>query len=383
MTIAAHKLAAQVSPERSVVSAHRGGVQVVDDLAEEWRNLCATAADDQPFFRPEWIRAHLRAFAPEAKVLLITARIDGRLCLLLPMVEEKQMFSGLPVRRLRSPVNAHGGRFDAVRTLGPDGDAAICAAWKFLKELDGWDLLEFPYTPAGSTIERLIAKAEESGFRTAQVQERPNPYVPVPSDPEFLKQMPLSSRLRTKLRQARRELAEQGSLNLFRVDAADRSALDRFYHLEASGWKGKEGSAIACGIRTRQFYDEIAESAARFGYFSLYMLELNGQLLAAHFALTSANRCYSPKVAYHESFKQFAPGHLIVAEILRDCVMRGIQGFDITGPNDEWKMKWTSETRSVNHHFVFKGAMGNLAYAVRFRLRPTIGRQLLRKLKSA
>jgi hypothetical protein len=36
-------------------------------------------------------------------------------------------------------------------------------------------------------------------------------------------------------------------------------------------------------MRTRQFYDEKAESAARLGYFSRYMLELNGQLLAAHF----------------------------------------------------------------------------------------------------
>ena len=382
MTIA-YKLAAPIAPERVVVEAHRGGVEVIDNLADEWRTLCSQAADDQPFYRPEWIRAHLSAFVPGAKVLLITARLERRLCLLLPMVEEKHMFSGLPVRRLRSPVNAHAGRFDAVRTLGPEGDAAISATWDFLKELGCWDLLEFPYTPAVSTIDRLMAKAGESGFRTVQVPDKPNPYVPVPADPELLNQMPLNSRLRTKLRQARRELGKRGSLNFFRVDLDDRGALDGFYQLEASGWKGQQGSAIACSMRTRQFYDEIAKWAARFGYFSLYMLELNGQLLAAHFSLTSANRCYSPKVAYNETFKQFAPGHLIMGEILRDCAQRGIQGFDITGSNDDWKMKWTSQTRAVNHHFVFKGAMGNLAYAIRFRLRPAIARQLPRKPKSA
>ena len=345
MTIATCKLPAQTSPGRVTVLAHRGRVEIIDAIVDEWRSLCAGAADDQPFYRPEWIRAHLRAFAPEAQVVIIAARLDGRLCLILPLVEDNCMFSGLPVRRLRSPVNAHVGRFDAVRTSGPDGDEAICATWDFLKELEGWNLLEFPHTPAGSTIERLITGAGESGFRTVQVPEKPNPFVRVPSDPDFLKQMPLNSRLRTKLRQARRELAKRGSLILRRIDAPDRAALDRFYQLESSGWKGREGSGIACSPSTRQFYDEVAESAARFGYFSLYMLELNGQLLAAHFALTSTNRCYSPKVAYQESFRQFAPGHLIVAEMLRDCAMRGIRDFDITGPDDEWKMKWTSETQ--------------------------------------
>jgi CelD/BcsL family acetyltransferase involved in cellulose biosynthesis len=380
MAIAAYQL--PVKAEHVVVTAHRGGLEVIDNFADQWRALCSEAADDQPFYRPEWIRAYVRAFVPGARILLITAKVDSRLCLVLPMIEDKHVFSGFPVRRLRSPVNAHGGRFDAVRTLGPNGDAAIRATWEFLNELGCWDVLDFSHTPAGSTIDQLIAKAAECGLRTARVPDKPNPYVPVPSDPELLSRMPISSRLRTKLRQARRELAKRGSLNFIRVDVADRDKLDAFYRLEASGWKGKEKSAIACSAPTRQFYDEIAESAAKFGYFSLYMLASNGRLLAAHFALTSATRCYSPKVAYDETFKQFAPGHLIMAEILQDCVARGIQGFDITGPNDDWKMKWTSETRALNHHYVFKGAMGNFAHAVRFRLRPVIGRQLNRKRKS-
>jgi CelD/BcsL family acetyltransferase involved in cellulose biosynthesis len=381
MAIAAYQL--PVKTEQVVVSAHRGGLEIIDAMADEWRDLCADSVDDQPFYRPEWIRAHVRAFVPGAKVLLITAKLNGRLCLVLPIIEDKHIFSGLPVRRLRSPVNAHGGRFDAVRTLGRNGEAAISATWEFLNKLDCWDMLEFSHTPAESTLDQLTAKAAECGLRIARVPDKPNPYVPVPSDPELLSRMPINSRLRTKLRQARRELTKRGSLNFVRLDTADRDALDAFYRLEASGWKGKEKSAIACSASTRQFYDEIAGSAAQFGYFSLYLLASNGRLLAAHFALTSKTCCYSPKVAYDETFKQFAPGHLIMAEILQDCAARGIQGFDITGSNDDWKMKWTNETRAVNHHYVFKGAIGNLAHAVRFRLRPAIARQLRRSHKSA
>lgn len=382
MTIG-HKFPAQISPGRMVVSVHRDGAEAIDSLADEWRSLCADAADDQPFYRPEWIRAHLRAFSPGAKVMLIAVRDDGRLCLVLPLVEEKGIVGGVPVRNLRAPVNAHGGRFDAVCSSGPHGDAAISAAWKFLKELDVWDVLQFSNAPLGSIAGRLAVLAAADGFHTARVPEKPSPYVPVPSDPELLNRLPPNSKLRSQLRQARRRLAEQGSLSFRRLETADPEALQCFYRLEASGWKGKEGSAILCHEPTRNFYDEMAESATRFGYFSLYLLELNGQLVAGHYSFTHRGRCYSPKVAYDESFKQFAPGHVIVAEILQDCATRGIQEFDITGSDDDWKMKWTSHTRGFNHHFVFKGAMGNLAHAVRFRLRPAIARQLRRMSMSA
>jgi CelD/BcsL family acetyltransferase involved in cellulose biosynthesis len=195
--------------------------------------------------------------------------------------------------------------------------------------------------------------------------------------------MPRNSRLRTQLRQVRRLLAEQGSLKFYRVETADQAALERFYQLEASGWKGREGTAINCRADVRQFFDEAAKSAERFGYFSLYMLEFKDQLLAAHFSLTHQGRCYSPRVAYNENFGQFSPGHLIVSEILQDCALRGIYGFDITGQDQEWKMKWTAEARPVNHHLVFRGAMGNLAYAIESKLKPAVSRILSRTNKIA
>ena len=52
-----------------VVAVHRGGVELVDRWADEWRALCNRAVDDQPFYRPEWIGAHIRAFTPNAKVV--------------------------------------------------------------------------------------------------------------------------------------------------------------------------------------------------------------------------------------------------------------------------------------------------------------------------
>ena len=68
-----------------VAAAHRGGVEVVERWADEWRNLCNEAVDDQPFYRPEWIAAHIRAFSPQAKVVLVTVSCEEKLLFILPL----------------------------------------------------------------------------------------------------------------------------------------------------------------------------------------------------------------------------------------------------------------------------------------------------------
>ena len=73
----------------------------------------------------------------------------------------------------------------------------------------------------------------------------------------------------------------------------------------------------------------------------------------------------------------------MVSEILQDCTARGVEGFDITGQDQPWKMKWTSEVRGVNHHFVFKGTLGNLAHTVGCKIRPAISRLLPGRIRGA
>ncbi len=354
-------------------AAHYGGVEVVDRWADEWRRLCVESSDDQPFYRPEWIAAHIRAFTPGAKVVLLTVTSAGRLLFVLPLLREWALFNGMPLRTLRAPVNSHSCRFDAVCHANPEGSAAVAVAASYLPGLRGWDLLEVSDAPEGRTISALVEAVRNRGFRTGKVSMRHNPYVPVPTDSEGLKKLPVNARLRGKLRHIRRDVDSHGGVKFLRVDRADPSFLDRFYQLEAAGWKGTEGSAIACNPKVRQFYDEIARAAEQYGYLCMYSLEFNGELLAAHLGLSHNGRYYSPKIAYNEKFPQFAPGHLIVSEIMQDCATQGLSEYDITGIDDEWKMKWTAQTRAKFIHFVFnKNVSGRLAYALRFQARPAV-----------
>jgi CelD/BcsL family acetyltransferase involved in cellulose biosynthesis len=365
------------------VHAERGNVELIDRLAAEWRDLCVNSVNDQPFYRPEWIREYFHAFAPDARVLLITVRAGKRLVLVLPLAEEKTTFSKVPVRTLRSPVNQWAGRFDAIFAQDGEGVAAVSTIWKFLRELDGWDLLQFRDSLSGSVVGRLAAAARIDGFNTVEIEDKPSPIVPIPSDPELRKQLPVNSRLRRELKSVRRQLAEHGSsLKLRRIETFDQDALDRFFELESSGWKGEQGTSIL-SKGERPFFDHVAKSAASLGYFTLYMLELNHDLIASHYGFTHRDCYYSVVVSYNEKFKEYSPGHLIIDEIVNDCAARGVRTYQTTGQDQDWKMKWTAETQPVSHHFVFRGTMGNLAYNVGSKLKPAVGRLLTKKAKSA
>ncbi len=365
-----------------VTETRKGGVELIEELAPEWRELCEEGLYDEPFYRPEWIGAYVRAFAPKAMLLVTTVRVNGRLRGVLALMAERTTFYGLPVNKLRSPANSHCPRFDLVHGAGSHCAAVVLEVWASLKNTPGWDVLEVQDVPQGGALERLLLAAKLDGYPTGQWESMRSPYITLPGPGANMETVlaRTDGKFRYNLRRGMRRLEAKGAVRLVRIDRADPAMLEHFYKLERSGWKGKEGSAIACDTNTRQFYDSVAREAERFGYLSLYLLECNGSPVAMHFGLTHRGRYFLPKPAYEESYKDCSPGHLLVHEVLRDCVERGLVEFDFVGPWMDWKGEWASEVRPHAWCYVFnKGFFGHALHALKFRFGPAVKRRLFKK----
>ena len=77
-----------------------------------------------------------------------------------------------------------------------------------------------------------------------------------------------------------------------------------FLSLEASGWKGRNGSAIASLEKDREFFLEIAREGFRRRRLLMRSLNLNGQPIAR-----ARSRCWPRqrrKIAYDESYSRFS-----------------------------------------------------------------------------
>src|SRR5260221_4064007 len=89
------------------VRVERGGHELVEPVASQWRQLCDESGDEEVFYRPEWAQAYLCAFEPKADVIIISALAGGQLRGTLPLVWRRNFVSGLPVVQLTLPANFH------------------------------------------------------------------------------------------------------------------------------------------------------------------------------------------------------------------------------------------------------------------------------------
>src|SRR6266540_3831951 len=188
-------------------SAPAGGYASVDEvrgraafeaLRAEWDALVARGPVDVPFASHAWLSAWLEAFAPAAEPLVLVARGRGGAALGLAAFLV-QSWRGL----LRRDVPRDGPTSALLEPLA-----------RADRHLTGrWESLRTPFIRLGGR------SAEE---RT-------------------------SARFRANLRRRTRRLLELGAVAVRRAEAPDEvdGAVRDFLALEASGWKGAGGTAIA------------------------------------------------------------------------------------------------------------------------------------------
>jgi CelD/BcsL family acetyltransferase involved in cellulose biosynthesis len=363
------------------VRVQRGGQELVEQIAGEWRRLCDESGDEEVFYRPEWAQAYLQAFEPKAEVIVISAWARERLRGILPLVRRRTIVSGFPVVTLTIPANVHSLRASLTVCPGLEGQLVLHAFLQKIRELPRWDLIDVANVVEGNGLDRLITLAGTDGYRTARKRTSQTLYLPIDASATSISdkaaQPPWLAgtrpKFRSHLRRARRQLEEQGTLELKHYGTADPEALKKFYDLEASGWKGAEGTAIKCDARTQQFYDTVAQVAARDGYLSLDFLELNGKAIAGHFGFNLRGRYFLAKAGYDEAFRRHGPGQLLVSEILGQTPQRGLHEFDFVGPATWDESRWASARHTNYRVFIFRQSLyGALLHAVRISARDAV-----------
>jgi CelD/BcsL family acetyltransferase involved in cellulose biosynthesis len=339
------------------------------DLAPEWDSL-VQATRDEIFYHHALLRTWVEHFAPQGRLRILVGRdAQGTLQAVLPLLEERGVLFGAPVRQLTAMANPHTPRFDLIAA---DPGFAGRAFFAHLARTPGWDVLRIMDVPEGGAAWQLYRAAQAAGFPVGVWPSLQSPYIPLPASYDALQDR-LPARFKSNLRRRRKKLAALGTVTVERV--AGGAALDQKlaegYAVEQSGWKGREGTAIAQDGPTRGFYSALAHQAAAAGQLALYFLRLEGRAVAWQYGLAQGGRYYLLKPAYDEAYKECSPGHLLMDEVLQDCIARGLHEFDFLGPDMEWKREWAEAARRHHWLFVFRNSpYGQALCAVKFKWWP-------------
>lgn len=339
-------------------------------LENEWNALVAEV-DDQLFYRHEFFRIWIDNFAPKAKLRVLVARgDDGKLRAALPLIEQKTTLYGVPLTELSSAGNTHSCRFDLIAKKGEEAEGAGRAFMDHLRADKSWDLIRIIDVPEGGAGFWLLEAAKQKGHPTGTWESLNSPYIPLTASFDELK---IQSKFKANCRRRRKKLEEKGALSFERLEAGEDldAKLEEGFALEASGWKGNRGTAIAQDKATRGFYTELARECSQRGWLSLYFLRVAGRAVAFHYGLTYAGKYLLLKPGYDESLKECSPGQLITEDVVKDCIDRKLPEFDFLGPDMVWKRDWTDKARQHTWLFIFRdSAFGRAMCAAKFKWAP-------------
>ena len=322
------ELASDTAPARLTVRAWRA-CRSAGDTAR-WDVLALRAREPNPFFESWYLLPSLTALDPEGSVVLAVLERDGEWLGLMPLVRARRYYRW-PVPQLRNWV--HANTFLGAPLVAKGHEAAFWRA--LIAHADGAAgtalFLHLAGLPLdGALHEALMAVLGESGRRHGVVYREDRALLRSGLAPEAYLEAALAGKKRKELRRQYARLAEQGALAVVRQH--DAAGLDgwtaQFLALEAAGWKGKAGSALACAPETAALFGEALKGAAARGRLERLMLTLDGAPIAMLATFLTAPGAFSYKTAFDERLARFSPGVLLQRENLALLERPGIDWCD-------------------------------------------------------
>jgi CelD/BcsL family acetyltransferase involved in cellulose biosynthesis len=288
----------------------------------QWRALAERALEPNGYYLPSWELA-VDAFASGrtgASALLARsgAAPDGanRLIGLMPVVSMARAYK-IPLPAL---VSAHP--YGTLCTPPLDRDLAHEAATDLLqaaRQSGARALILREISLDGATMKTLRGVMLEDGLHPRVLQSQLRACLDATREPEELLRDALGAKKLKELRRQRHRLAEHGVIrfDVARTREQGAAALEIFLRLEASGWKGKRGTALIQDDGDAAFVRRAAPMLAETGQCEIVTLCAGDTPVAAGIVLRHQDRAFFFKLGIDERFAKFSPGVQLTLELTR------------------------------------------------------------------
>ncbi|MEQ1688818.1 MAG: GNAT family N-acetyltransferase [Sphingopyxis sp.] len=171
---------------------------------------------------------------------------------------------------------------------------------------------------------------------------------------------------RKELRRQWNRLNDEGAVAMGELGADEDAApwIAEFLSLEASGWKGANGSAIASSAGTESFFRAAITAAHTRGGLCFTALRLDGRAIAMLLTLINGSSGFSFKTAFDESYARYSPGVLLQRESLNILGARRLAWIDSCAAQDHPMIDslWHERRSIVGVSCALPGSANRIAY---------------------
>lgn len=293
------------------------------DLVEELEHLCARSVEPNVFFNPRFLAPAMpRLEDREIRLAVIrdAAGERSRLRLLVPFsIERPPVPFGVPIMRTWSnPFGPLGTPL--VDHDDPEGVVADFFSLLARPRLKLPRVFAFPETRLDGPFAAILnAFAASRNLTVVTLGQAERPYLQSSLDGDEYLRRSLSAHHFRGFNRLRRRLGELGTVEhvVARNAAEIRHGVEAFLALEASGWKGREGTAMAIDRYRAAFAREAVDRLAERDLVRVHTLNLDGRPIACVIVFIESGIAYTWKTAFDENYAQWSPGTLLMLDVTR------------------------------------------------------------------
>ncbi|QDV86093.1 GNAT family N-acetyltransferase [Planctomycetes bacterium TBK1r] len=293
----------------------------MESLVPAWRRLVERCAWRNPCFEPEFLIPLMKHRSDASARLLVVegtpangdaSEVYG----VMPLVT--QAFYRLPIHCVHAwrPDEA----FESTPLLDRQyANEALAAILTSLSET-GARLLAFDTVSAAPEFDQCLrSTAAQNRLSTFSRDRFTRAAVEPDADAEAYLRQCMSKNRRKKAKKLLTKLQGKGDVAFQHSGGANdlHQWAHQFVDLEASGWKGREGTALACQSQSLAFFLEMVDRFGQQDSIRFGRLTLDGASIAMLVDLRSGGHVSGYKTTYDERFAEFSPGFLLELQNVR------------------------------------------------------------------
>jgi CelD/BcsL family acetyltransferase involved in cellulose biosynthesis len=302
---------------------------------EQWRELAARAIEPNGYYLPDWQLA-VNASAP--------GRTDGSALSAWSDAEPsaRQLIGLLPAIslwracKIPLPALASADPYGTLCTPLLDRDRAYDAVAGLMRQANesgARALILRDMSLGGAAMRTITHVLGASGLKPYVLKSHARACLDASRDADQLLRESLGPKKLKELRRQRSRLAEHGEVvfEVARTPAEVAGGLEIFLSLEASGWKGRRGTALNQNDGDASFIRRATLALAERGSCEIVTLRCGATAVAAAIVPRHQDRAFYFKLGIDERFAKFSPGVQLTLDLTRHlCADPAIRTADST-----------------------------------------------------
>ncbi|KZD21771.1 GNAT family N-acetyltransferase [Tardiphaga robiniae] len=287
---------------------------------EPWHALAQQAIEPNGYYLADWELAVNASARGRTGVAALSAWMSDagtpRLIGLLPVITARRAY------RLPLPALVSADPYGTLSTPLLDRDMAPDAVTRLLEQArkaGAHALILENVSLDGAAMQAIRKSLTMQDLAPRILQSHARACLDATRDAEDLLRDALGAKKLKELRRQRNRLAEHGDVtfDVARTPAEIAATIDTFLTLEASGWKGKRGTALTQDAGDSAFIRSATKALAEHGQCEIVTLRAGDTPVASGVLLRHLDRAFYFKLGVDERFAKLSPGVQLTLDVTR------------------------------------------------------------------